>query len=138
MQLTKFTDYSLRCLMYLAAQKGNLVSVKIISEYYNISYEHLTKVVHKLSVLGYIESKKGKNGGITLALNPEQLLLGDLVKKLEPNMNFAECFDPKTNTCKIIVSCQLKHYLYEAQQAFLKTLNKYTLANLSKSGLIKN
>lgn len=62
MQLTKFTDYSLRCLVYLSARKDSYVSIRTISDYYNISYEHLTKVVHNLSNLGYVESKKGKNG----------------------------------------------------------------------------
>jgi len=67
MQLTRFTDYGLRCLMYLAARPDDLSSVKEISEYYKISRNHLVKIVHRLSQLGYIETSKGKGGGIRLA-----------------------------------------------------------------------
>lgn len=127
MQLTKFTDYSLRCLMYLSNADGKLVSIRTISEHYNISYEHLTKVVNNLVNLGYVEGKKGKNGGVRLVADVNKLRLGDLVVILEPNMNLVECFDKKNNTCKIINNCKLKHYLYDAKKAFIDSLNKYTL-----------
>lgn len=127
MQLTKFTDYSLRCLMYLSNADNRLVSIKTISEHYNISYEHLTKVVNNLVNLGYVESKKGKNGGVRLVADVSKLLLGDLVVTLEPNMNLVECFDKVNNTCTITDHCKLKHYLYDAKKAFINSLNKYTL-----------
>ncbi|MBP9721993.1 MAG: Rrf2 family transcriptional regulator [Gammaproteobacteria bacterium] len=127
MQLTKFTDYSLRCLIYLAHKENEFTSIKTISEHYNISYEHLTKIIHNLSVLGYIESKKGKNGGVKLANNVNKLRIGDLIKTLEPNMNLVECFDHETNTCKITDSCRLKHYFWGANKAFIDFLNQYTL-----------
>jgi len=130
MQLTKFTDYSLRCLIYLASKENEFVSIKAISEHYNISYEHLTKVVHNLSILGYIESKKGKNGGVKLASNAKDLRIGNLVKKLEPNMDIVECFNDNTNTCKITSNCKLKHALYNAKQAFIDSLNQYTLRDV--------
>lgn len=85
MQLTKFTDYSLRCLIYLSGKQDSYISVKHMSEYYNISYQHLTKVVHTLSLLGYVESKKGKNGGVKIANKVTNVRLGDLVVELEPN-----------------------------------------------------
>lgn len=129
MQLTSFTDYGLRSLMYLAARPQNLCSVREISEHYGISRNHLVKVVHRLAQLGHIESSKGKGGGIKLACDPKSLMLGELVKQLEPHMFLVECFDEKTNTCQITVSCQLKHYLYEARVAFLDSLNRYTLAD---------
>lgn len=129
MQLTFFTDYGLRTLMYVAACSKNSTSVKEIAEHYDISRNHLVKVVHRLSQLGYIETTKGKGGGIKIAKNTEKLRLGDLIKELEPNMNMVECFDAKTNTCRITGSCQLKHYLFEATQNFIDTMNKYTLAD---------
>ena len=133
MQLTTFTDYGLRCLMYLAARPAKLSSVKEISAYYAISRHHLVKVVHRLAQLGYVDSSKGKGGGIQLAKNPETIRLGDIIEQLEPNMAMVECFDPKTNGCRISEACQLKPYLLEAGRAFLDTLNQYTLADTVSS-----
>lgn len=129
MQLTVFTDYGLRSLMYLAAHPERLCSVKEIAEHYGISRNHLVKVVHKLVQLEYVASTKGKGGGIRLACDPKDLKLGDLVRVLEPNMNMVECFDRETNTCRIVSGCALKHFLFDASQAFIDTLNKHTLAD---------
>ena len=136
MQLTIFTDYGLRSLMYLAAQPDKLCSVREIAEHYGISRNHLVKVVHRLSQLGYITSSKGKGGGIRLAENATKLKIGDLVQSLEPHMHMVECFSKETNTCKIVNSCQLKHYLFEASKSFIATLNNYTLADAA-SGSFK-
>lgn len=129
MQLTMFTDYGLRSLMYLAARPDKLCSVAEIAERYGVSRNHLVKVVHRLAQLGYIASSKGKGGGIKLACDPQSLRLGDLVRELEPNMDLVECFDRKTNTCRVVDGCTLKHYLYEARNSFIATLNKYSLAD---------
>lgn len=133
MKLTTFTDYSLRTLMYLASNPEHLSSVKEISEHYDISRNHLVKVVHRLAQLGHIETSKGKGGGIKISDQVIQLRLGDLIQQLEPHMHIVECFDQKTNTCKITNSCQLKHYLFEANQSFINTLNQYTLADTIKA-----
>lgn len=127
MQLTQFTDYGFRTLIYLMSHSQDVVTVKEISEYHSISRNHLVKVVHTLSQLGYITTTKGKGGGIQIAKSTENLRLGDLILSLEPNMNIVECFEAKNNTCKIIDSCKLKHYLYEATENFINTMNKYTL-----------
>lgn len=129
MQLTMFTDYGLRTLMFLAAHPERLCSVKEVSEAYSISRHHLVKVVHRLSQLGYIDSSKGKGGGIRLAKAPEKLKLGELIMALEPNMNIVECFDAATNTCRIGSACQLRHYLSDASRAFLSSLDRHTLAD---------
>src|SRR5690606_11812434 len=99
MQLTQFTDYGLRSLMYLAAQPEKLCSVREIAEHYAISRNHLVKVVHRLAQLGYVTSSKGKGGGIRLACKPQELRLGDLVLALEPNMHLVDCFNYETNNC---------------------------------------
>ena len=129
MQLTAFTDFGLRSLMYLAAQPDRLCSVREISDHYRISRNHLVKVVHRLAQLGYVVSTKGKGGGIKLAQDAESLRLGDLVRRLEPNMHLVECFDRDTNTCRVVASCQFKHYLLDANEAFLGRLNDHTLAD---------
>lgn len=105
MQLTVFTDYGLRTLMFLAARTGEMCNVKDIANHYGISRNHLVKVVHHLSQAGYIVSAKGRGGGIRLAEGTAELRLGDIVLALEPNMNLVECFDRKTNTCKITGTC---------------------------------
>lgn len=115
--------------MYLAAQPDRLCSVREIAEYYGISRNHLVKVAHRLSQLGYIQSTKGKGGGIKLAHDPSELKIGALIRALEPGMELVECFNPATSTCKITSSCQLKHFLFEANSAFVDSLNRRTLAD---------
>lgn len=129
MQLTVFTDYCLRSLMYLAAHPNKTSTVKEISEIHGASRNHLVKVIHRLAQLGYVETTKGRSGGIKLIKDTQNLRLGDLVVEFEPNMFIVECFNKETNQCKIIDSCQLKHYLFEATQSFIDVLNKYTLAD---------
>jgi|TARA_R110002126_G_C10490909_1_gene504519 Rrf2 family nitric oxide-sensitive transcriptional repressor len=115
--------------MYLAARPDTLCNVKGLAEHYGISRNHLVKVVHRLAQLGYIETIRGKGGGIKIATATVDLRLGDLVSALEPHMNMVECFDAETNTCRITQSCQLKHYLFEATQSYVDVLNKYTLGD---------
>jgi Rrf2 family nitric oxide-sensitive transcriptional repressor len=132
MQLTIFTDYGLRSLMFLAAHPDKVCSVREIAAHYGISRNHLVKVVHRLAQLGYITSSKGKGGGIKLACDAHKLKIGDLVRKLEPHMQIVECFDQKTNTCKVVSACRLKHFLRDANQAFLDVLNQHSLADAVK------
>lgn len=132
MQLTTFTDYGLRSLIFLTTQPGRQSSVREIAEYFGISRNHLVKIVHRLSQLGYIASSKGKGGGIRLARDAEEIRIGDVVQQLEPNMELVECFNRETNTCRVVDSCHLRHYLFEANSAFIATLNRYTLADTIK------
>lgn len=132
MQLTLFTDYALRSLLYLAAHPDKASNVKEIAEHYGISRNHLVKVVHKMATLGLIESSKGKGGGIRLASDPADMRLGNIVRLME-NMDIVECFNKDTNTCCISEVCRLKHFLFEAAQSFIQTLNKYTLQDAAKN-----
>ena len=134
MQLTNFTDYGLRTLMYLADKPERIASVREVSEYFDISRNHLVKVVHRLSQLGYIESSKGKGGGIRLSHAPKDIRVGDVVKQLEPNMELVECFNRDTNTCRISTTCTLKKPLVEARKRFVAHLNEYTLADTVVKG----
>ena len=129
MQLTIFTDYGLRALMYLAAHQDKMCSVREIADHYGISRNHLVKVVHRLSQLGLIDSSKGRGGGIKLAIAPESLKLGDFVQMVEPHMNLVECFNKDTNRCRVTANCTLKHYLTDAAKSFLDSLNRHTLAD---------
>ena len=115
--------------MYLAAQQEQQCSVREIADHYGISRNHLVKVAHRLSQLGFIESAKGRGGGLRLSGEASSMRLGDIVLKLEPNMYIVECFDKSTNCCRITSMCKAKDFFREASQAFIEALNKYTLAD---------
>ena len=123
--------------MFLAAHPTRLCSIREVADHYEVSYNHLVKVVHRLSQLGYVQSVKGKGGGIKLAQDAMTLKLGEIVKMLEPNMDIVECFNRDTNTCRITNSCQLKHYLFDAKSAFIASLNNRTLADTVKNANTK-
>lgn len=130
MQLTQFTDYSLRTLMYLAEHSDRLCNIGEIAEWHEISKPHLVKVVHNLVKLGYIKSIQGKGGGISLNTPPSEINIGRIVRDTEPNFHMVECFDTENNTCKITNSCNLRHVLHDATQSFLKILDQHTLKSM--------
>lgn len=130
MQLTQFTDYSLRLLIYLARlPEPGMATIAEVAEFHQISRNHLIKVAATLASEGYIVSTRGKGGGIGLAKQPQAIGLGDLVRKTELNMNLVECFDMSSNQCRLIPGCVLKGVLHEAQSAFMAVLDRYTLAD---------
>ncbi len=128
MRLTVYTDYSLRTLIYLGAKKQDeLTTIQEISDAYNISKNHLMKVTHQLGQLGYIETIRGRGGGIRLAKLPAHISIGEVVRQTEEDFHLVECFDPESNMCKIAPACQLKGVLAEALQAYLEVLDRYTV-----------
>ncbi|HAU1511374.1 Rrf2 family transcriptional regulator [Legionella pneumophila] len=129
MQLTQFTDYSLRALIYIALKKGSC-TIKDITDAYSISNNHLIKIIHNLSKMGLIKAIRGKNGGILMAASPETINLGQLIMELEPNFDLVPCFNKEKANCCIAPACKLKSVLYEAQRAFLQILEQYTLADV--------
>jgi Rrf2 family nitric oxide-sensitive transcriptional repressor len=132
LQLTYYTDYSLRVLMYLAVQPGRIVSVPEIAERYGISRNHLVKVVHNLARGGFIKSYRGKGGGIELARDPAEVNVGEVVRYTEGPPRPVECFDAERNRCLITAACGLAKVLAEACDNFFATLDRYTLADLVK------
>ncbi|WP_372654234.1 Rrf2 family transcriptional regulator [Halobacteriovorax sp.] len=130
MKLTTYTDYSIRVLIYLGINEDRICTSSEISESYNISKNHLSKVIHQLSKLSLIDSFKGASGGIKLALSPEEINIGKLVRQTEPDFHIVECFAPSTNKCKISPSCKLKQILNESTSSFLNNLDKYTLKDI--------
>ncbi len=129
MQLTLHTDYSLRVLLYLAARPDRRVTISELAEAYQISRNHLVKVVHRLSQHGWITTMRGKSGGMHLAFPPEQINIGTVVRQTEPHMHLLECFDKQNNTCSISPICKLKRVLYQARRAFMDVLDSHTLAD---------
>ncbi|ADE12600.1 Rrf2 family transcriptional regulator [Sideroxydans lithotrophicus] len=132
MRLTIYTDYSLRVLLYLASKPGETATITEISDFYNISRNHLVKVVHNLGLNEFIITSRGKNGGIKLARAAEAILLSDVVRKTEPDMDLLECFNESTDNCVISSACRLKSMLYEGRSAFMAVLEKNTLADAAR------
>ncbi|MDQ0162922.1 RrF2 family transcriptional regulator [Aeribacillus alveayuensis] len=131
MRLTNYTDYSLRVLIYIATKDQNeLSNIKEIADIYGISKNHLMKVIYQLGKNGYIETIRGRNGGFRLARAPEEINIGEVVRNTEEDFQLVECFDPKCNHCIISPVCNLRHILHEALDAYLKVLDKYTLADI--------
>lgn len=130
MRLTVYTDYSLRVLMYVALQTERLPTIGEIASSYGISRNHLMKVVHELGVAGYLETVRGKNGGLRMARLASEIVLGEVVRRTEPDMALVPCFDRANAPCVITPACTLRRALHEARSAFLKVLDSYTLADL--------
>jgi len=130
MQLTSYTDYSLRTLLFLASHSDRLITISEIAAYHHISRNHLVKVVHNLSLNGYIHTIRGKSGGMRLKKNAQDIILADVVRLTEPHMHIQECFSQENNTCPLIKNCKLKGILYQARQSFMNVLEKQTLADV--------
>lgn len=129
MKLTRFTDYSLRVLMYLGLQDGTRVTIREISESYKISRNHLMKVVSMLTRMGYLDARRGPGGGISLARPVEDINLADVVMDMEDDLNLVECFC-EGGECIISPVCDLRSAFDQALAAYLDTLRRYTLADL--------
>ncbi|MGE5522638.1 MAG: Rrf2 family transcriptional regulator [Rhodospirillaceae bacterium] len=131
MQLTKFTDYCLRVLTYLSLRNDRLVTVNEIATTYSASRHHLMKVVQHLGAKGYVESTRGKNGGIRLARKPHFISVGEVVRDCEEDFAVVECFSATSTQCPLLPACVLRTALKEATKNFLGTLDRYTLADLT-------
>jgi Rrf2 family nitric oxide-sensitive transcriptional repressor len=129
MRLTRFTDYSLRVLIYLGLQQGNLVTIRCISDSYGISRNHLMKVVSLLTRMGYLKAQRGPGGGIRLARSPDQINLADVIQDTEEDLVMVECFD-EDGHCVITPSCKLQHIISNALVAYINTLRAHTLRDL--------
>lgn len=129
MRLTTFSDYAFRVLIYLGSTPG-LATIADIANAYGISENHLMKVVHQLSRLGYIETVRGKGGGMRLARPPREIRVGEVLRATEDGFDLVECMGEGESDCRIVRACVLKGALGEAIAAFLGTLDRYTLADL--------
>lgn len=130
MRLTTFSDYSLRVLIYLGTAPGRLATIEQIAVAYGISGNHLMKVVHQLARRRYVETVRGKGGGIRLARAPESINVGEVVRATEDSLALVECFESGAGRCRITRACVLKQALAQALDAFLAVLDRYSLADL--------
>lgn len=129
MRLSSFSDYSLRVLMYLGVHGGRLATAGEIAAAYGISVNHLTKVVNLLGRLGYIETVRGKGGGIRLGREAADISLGEVIRQTENDFALVECF-ATGGQCQIHAACRLPPILDEALAAMFSVLDRYTLADL--------
>jgi len=141
MQLTQFTDYSLRALIFIALKKQTC-TIPDIAKAYGISQHHLTKIIHNLSKLNLIKTTRGRHGGISMAVDTKGINLKKLIIQLEPHFDIVPCFNIQKQNCCIAPACRLKHILHNAQQAFFDVLERMTLADILENqqdlqGLLK-
>lgn len=132
MRLTQWTDYALRVLMYCAASQSreHPVTITEIAESHGISRSHLTKVVQQLAAQGWLETSRGRGGGMRLMKPASDIRVGDVVRDNEPDFTMVECFDTTQNLCGLSQHCRLKGVLSQATQSFLTVLDGVTLADL--------
>lgn len=132
MQLTHYTDYGLRVLIFLSLREDEQrVTITNIAGHFDIPRNHLVKVVHRLGQLNYIHTTRGKNGGIRLGQAADQIRIGDVVRQMETRLDVVDCESP--SPCPIKTQCRLKSILQEAGDTFLNVLDQYTIADLQES-----
>ena len=135
MQLTRYTDYSLRVLIYLNLHQDKTVTIDEIRDFYDISRNHLMKVVHDLSVKGFIDTTRGKHGGMRLARPAELISIGAVVRQMETSLKLVDCRTDETRFCRVVSICSLKSVLDDALQLFLTHLDQYTLAQATSGDI---
>ena len=132
MQLTRFTDYALRILIYLAAHDEERVPLARISSSYGISHDHLVKATQRLVELGLVDARRGRHGGLSLARKAAEISVGEVVRGTEPTMDLLDCFAEGTDDCVIAAPCRLKRSLAEALDAFLAVLDEASIEEMAK------
>jgi Rrf2 family nitric oxide-sensitive transcriptional repressor len=132
MRLTLHTDYALRLLMLLALEPDSACTIEDAARRYRISRNHLNKVVQTLAQAGFVESQRGRGGGVRLARQPENINLGQVVRATEDNFHVVECFC-RADACVVTPACQLKDPLQQALAAFLAVLDRHSLAELVRN-----
>jgi Rrf2 family nitric oxide-sensitive transcriptional repressor len=129
MRLALSTDYALRLLMLVGLEPDRLVTIEEVADRFDISKNHLMKVANLLGQAEYLETVRGRNGGLRLGKAPDQIVVGEVVRKMEPDFAVVECESP-TGDCRIAPCCVLRSAMREAVRAFLQKLDQYTLEDL--------
>lgn len=130
MHLTRYTDYGLRTLMYVGSHPHETISTTDLAKALRVSRHHLLKVVHRLCELGWLQAKRGPNGGISFVERSAGVTVGEVVRELENQLDLVECFSSESNTCPLLPACRLAPLLKRAQDAFLGVLDELTLGDL--------
>jgi Rrf2 family transcriptional regulator, nitric oxide-sensitive transcriptional repressor len=131
MHLTQYSTFALRTLQYVALHDPAIVTVDEVSRAHRISKSHLVKVSYELGQRGYIQTVRGRNGGMRLARPAEQITVGEIVRWAEAPLELVECFNPETNTCPLEGACHLSRGIQRALRAFLSVLDDLTIADIT-------
>jgi len=129
MRLSQASDFALRILM-ATGQSDAPQTVDRLSTQLGLAKSHVMKIVAHLARGGYLETTRGRGGGIRLALPPEAIRLGDVVRLIEPDLGVVACLKPEPTTCAFLPRCALKGAMARASEAFLSSLNEETLASI--------
>jgi Rrf2 family transcriptional regulator, nitric oxide-sensitive transcriptional repressor len=132
MRLTTKTNLAARVLMACALNRGKTLRTAEIAEVSNASLNHLLQVVNGLQAHGFVETLRGRHGGLRLARAPEQISMGSVFRVFEAGHPFAECFDEESNTCPLSTDCRLRGYIARALEAFYHELDMVTLDDLTR------
>lgn len=130
MRLTEHTDYALRVLIYLGAHYGRLATTSEVAVLHGISHHHLVKIVNELGHAGFVETVRGRSGGIRLARAPDDITVGDVVRRTERDFHLVACLDGRARACPLASTCMLKGALYRAAACFLESLDGIRLSSL--------
>ncbi|MCZ0964410.1 RrF2 family transcriptional regulator [Paracoccus benzoatiresistens] len=128
MKLTRYTDYALRALIYLAAHDGGLVSIRQIAQAHDISQNHLMKIIQDLGAAGFVKTTRGRHGGLALARPAAEITIGQVVRHTEGDSRLVDC-----STCRIAEGCSLPDVFSEAREAFLAVLDKCHLSDAART-----
>ncbi len=129
MKLTSQTNYAIRMLMFCAS-KGQLATVSEIANFYRLPEKFLFKILGSLTAHGYVETVRGRNGGIRLARPAEKIGLGDVVRRMEASFEMAECFRDGEISCPLVATCGMNDALSKALTAFFNVLDEYSIQDL--------
>ncbi len=130
MRITKRTNIAMRVLMYCVAHRGRLVTKHEIAQCCNASENHLAQVIHQLALMGVLSTQRGRNGGLKLARDPEDIEIGGIFRAMETRVPLVECFADVDNSCPLVAACRLRPALQEAAEAFYRRLDRITLDTL--------
>lgn len=131
MRLTQYSNFTLRTLQFAALHAPDIVTVDAVARAHRISKAHLVKVAADLARRGYLETIRGRHGGMRLARPAEQITVGEIVRWTEAPLELVECFNAETNTCPLVGACQLSRGLHRALRAFLSVLDDLTIADIA-------
>ena len=131
MRLTQFSNYALRTLMFANLNEGRLCQCQEVADAFGISKAHLIKCVHQLGQWGFLECKRGRNGGFRLALPAAEITVAQVIRKTEDTLDLVECFNKETNSCPLIAQCKLSRALQRALNAFIEELNHLTIQDIT-------
>ena len=129
MRLTTMTDYAIRLLMYVGQHRERLCTISEVAGAYGISEAHLMKITHQLGLAGWLETVRGKGGGMRLAAAPADINLGAVVRSIEPDFSLVDCLTDDS-ACTLSGTCRLTHIVSEALQSFMTHLDRHTLADV--------